>query len=121
MKERVVGEGRLTMGVELAKELRQNTTLPEVLLWQQLRNRRFMGLKFRRQYPIGPYVVDFICLAEKLVIELDGRQHMEQGLYDKKRTDYLEHFSFKVLRFWNHDVLSQLEVVLEQVRLYVKL
>ena len=79
-----------------------------------------MGLKFRRQYPIGPYVVDFVCLDQKLVIELDGGQHAVQVSYDNKRTEYLEHFGFRVLRFWNHDVFAQFEVVLEQMRLFIK-
>ena len=107
------------MGIDLARKLRKTTTLPEVKLWQYLRNRRFMGLKFRRQYPIGPYVADFVCLEQQLVIELDGGQHAGQLLYDNKRTEYLEYFGFRVLRFWNHDVFAQFEVVLEQLRLSI--
>ena len=80
-----------------------------------------MGLKFRRQFPVGPYVVDFVCLEHKLVLELDGGQHVDQLVYDDKRTKYLEHFGFRVLRFWNHDVFAQFEVVLEQVRLSIKI
>jgi len=75
-----------------------------------------MGLKFRRQFPIGPYVVDFVCLSHKLVIELDGGQHMEQLDYDNQRTEYLEHFGFRVLRFWNTDVFLQFDALLEQIR-----
>lgn len=87
------------MGIGVARKLRQTSTTPEVKLWQHLRNRRFMGLKFRRQFPIGPYVVDFVCLSHKLVIELDGGQHVQQLDYDNQRTEYLEHFGFRVLRF----------------------
>ena len=80
-----------------------------------------MGLKFRRQFLIGPYVVDFVCLSHKLVIELDGGQHVEQLGYDNKRTEYLTHFGFRVLRFWNSDVFCQFDTVLEQVRQYVEI
>jgi very-short-patch-repair endonuclease len=109
------------MGIGVARKLRQTNTVPEVKLWQYLRNRRFMGLKFRRQYPVGPYVVDFVCLSHKLVIELDGGQHTEQLDYDNKRTEYLEHFGFRVLRFWNTDVFCQFEALLEQMRQYVEI
>ena len=80
-----------------------------------------MGLKFRRQYPVGPYVVDFVCLSHKLVIELDGGQHTEQLDYDNKPTEYVEHFGFRVLRFWNTDVFCQFEALLEQMRQYVEI
>jgi very-short-patch-repair endonuclease len=107
------------MGIGVARKLRQTSTTGEVKLWQYLRNRRFMGLKFRRQFPVGPYVVDFVCLSHKLVIELDGGQHMEQLDYDNQRTEYLEHFGFKVLRFWNTDVFCQFDALLEQMRLCI--
>ena len=109
------------MGIGVARKLRQTSTVPEVKLWQYLRDRRLMGLKFRRQYPIGPYVVDFVCLSHKLVIELDGGQHVDQVAYDNKRTEYLEHFGFRVLRFWNTDVFLRFEEMLEQVRLYIEI
>ena len=102
------------MGIGVARKLRHTSTIREVKLWQYLRNRRFMGLKFRRQFPIGPYVVDFVCLSHQLVIELDGGQHAEQLDYDNKRTEYLEHFGFRVLRFWNTDVFFQFDALLEQ-------
>lgn len=107
------------MGTDLARSLRKILPLPEVILWRYLPDRRFMGLKFRRQFPVGPYVVDFVCLEKKVVIEIDGGQHAEQLIYDNNRTEYLEQFGFNVLRFWNHDVLNRLEMVLEQVRLVV--
>ncbi len=109
------------MGIGVARKLRQTSTIPEVKLWQYLRGRRLMGLKFRRQFPVGPYVVDFVCLSHKLVIELDGGQHAEQLEYDNKRTEYLEHFGFRVLRFWNTDVFCQFDVLLEQIRQYVEM
>jgi very-short-patch-repair endonuclease len=109
------------MSISLARTLRQTTTLPEVTLWQHLRNRRFIGLKFRRQYPIGSYIVDFVCLEQKLIIELDGRQHLDQIIYDNKRTEYLEHYGFRVIRFWNHDLLAQFELVLEQIHQCIRI
>ena len=109
------------MGIGVARKLRQTSTVPEVKLWQYLRDRRFMALKFRRQYPIGPYVVDFVCLSHKLVIELDGGQHADQVAYDNKRTEYLEHFGFRVLRFWNTDVFLRFEEMLEQMRLCIEI
>ncbi len=108
------------MGIGVARKLRQTSTVPEVKLWQYLRSRRLLGLKFRRQYPVGPYVVDFICLSHKLVIELDGGQHSDNKDYDDNRTKYLEHFGFRVLRFWNTDVFAQFEEMLEQVPLYIE-
>ena len=108
-------EGQFIMSIDFARTLRQVSTPPEIKLWEQLRNRRFLGLKFRRQYPVGPYVVDFVCLSQKLIIELDGGQHAEQLVYDGHRTRYLERFGFKVLRFWNNDVLMRFETVLEHV------
>src|SRR3990167_8272463 len=104
------------MGIGVARKFRQTSTIPEVKLWQYLRNRRFMWLKFRRQFLVGPYVVDFVCLSHKLVIELDGGQHADQLDYDNQRTEYLKHFGFKVLRFWNTDVFSQFDALLEQMR-----
>ena len=104
------------MGIGVARKLRQTSTIPEVKRWQYLRNRRFMGLKFRRQFPVGPSVVDFVCLSHKLVIELDGGQHTEQLDYDNQRTEYLDHFGFRVLRFWNTDVFFQFDAMLEQIR-----
>ena len=98
------------------RKLRQTSTPPEIKLWQFLRDRRFQSLKFRRQYSIGPYVVDFVCLSKQLVIELDGTQHLEQVEYDKQRTEYLEYLGFRVLRFWNNEVLRQLDNALNQIQ-----
>ena len=82
-----------------------------------MRSRRLRGLKFRRQCPLGCYIVDFICIEEKLIIELDGGQHNEnrQRDYDERRTEFLNGLGFKVIRFWNNDVLSQFDVVLDEI------
>lgn len=99
-----------------ARKLRQNQTEAEKKLWQILRNRRLNGFKFYRQYPIYPYYVDFICRTEALIIELDGGQHNEEKAiqYDEKRTDFLKSKGYRVIRFWNNDVMKNIEgVVLE--------
>lgn len=98
-----------------ARDLRQRMTEPEVILWSQLRRRRLGGHKFRRQHPIGPYVVDFACLNAKLIVELDGGHHSEQRHADRQRDANLEELGFTVLRFWNDDVRSNLAVVLEKI------
>ena len=100
-----------------AKQLRKNQTDAEKVLWQQLRNRQVYGYKFRRQVPIGSYIVDFVCVSVKLIIELDGGQHAEQQDYDRKRTAYLEAKEFQVVRFWNNDVLTNIDGVLESLTL----
>lgn len=103
--------------LEFAKNMRHNATDAEYLMWQLLRNKRFMNLKFRRQHVIKPYIVDFYCHEIGLVIELDGSQHnTEDGKeYDAERTQFLEALGLNVVRYWNHDVLSQTDVVLEDL------
>jgi very-short-patch-repair endonuclease len=91
-----------------AKQLRSNMTDVETKLWQQLRAKRFEDFKFRRQVPIGPYIVDFICYERRLIIELDGSQH-EGSTYDMKRDAWLHSQDFRVLRFWNNDVNAALD------------
>jgi very-short-patch-repair endonuclease len=91
-----------------AKQLRSNMTDVENKLWQQLRAKRFEDFKFRRQVPIGPYIVDFICYEKRLIIELDGSQH-EGSIYDMKRDGRLHSQDFRVLRFWNNDVNAALD------------
>ena len=98
-----------------AKNLRIRMTDAEQCLWQYLRAGRLQGYKFRRQQPIGNYIVDFLCLAPKLVVEADGGQHGEQQTCDQARTAYLQSLGFTVLRFWNHEILQQTEAVLEAV------
>ena len=86
------------------RALRRNSTQAELKLWSILRNRQFKRLKFRRQQPIGPYIVDFICLEHRLIVEVDGGQHKDD--VDAARTEWLQAQGFRVLRFWNNDVLS---------------
>ncbi|WP_068829653.1 endonuclease domain-containing protein [Pseudomonas sp. BMS12] len=102
-----------------AKSLRTSMTDAEARIWYHLRAHRFMGLKFRRQKPIGRYIVDFVCLEHFLVIELDGGQHAEQAWQDGERDRYLEERGYRVLRFWNHQVLGEMEAVLERIRLEI--
>ena len=103
-----------------ARELRARQTDAENLLWGLLRNRRLLGLKFRRQYPLTPYILDFYCLEAKLAVELDGGQHAEQHHYDQQRTVYLENKGITVLRFWNNEMLQQTENVLEKIYLTIE-
>jgi very-short-patch-repair endonuclease len=100
-----------------ARGLRQGQTDAETLLWSKLRNRQLNDLKFRRQRSIGPYFADFVCLEIGLVIELDGGQHAEDdaGSYDQKRASDMAALGFQTLRFWNNDVLSKTEAVLEKI------
>lgn len=100
-----------------ARELRKNQTDAERLLWKQLRSRQLNGFKFRRQVPIGPYIVDFLCMSLKLIVEVDGSQHMSSLHYDSSRTRYLESHGFHVVRYWNNEVLSQTDSVLEALTL----
>jgi very-short-patch-repair endonuclease len=88
-----------------------------LLLWFHLRDRRFASLKFRRQRPIGPYFADFACLEAKLVVELDGGQHVEAAAHDENRTRFMQAQGYRVLRFWNNEVLTQTKAVLERILL----
>ena len=101
--------------IPFARNLRKATTDAESKLWQALRARRLDGWKFRRQAPLGPYVVDFICIDARLIVEIDGGQHAEREPYDEARTQYLRSLGFAVQRFWNHEVLGDLEAVLEHL------
>jgi len=99
--------------VKRAKRLRQTMTETEQLLWYHLRSNRMGGAKFRRQHPIPPYIVDFCCIEQKLVIELDGSQHTTE--VDAQRTRALEARGWRVVRYWNHEVLTQTEAVLSDI------
>ncbi|MBU1374595.1 MAG: DUF559 domain-containing protein [Alphaproteobacteria bacterium] len=92
--------------VERARELRRNDTDAEARLWNALRARRLGGWRWRRQAPWGPYFLDFHSVEARLVVEVDGGQHAEQVDYDARRTLYIERSGLRVLRFWNHDVLT---------------
>ena len=87
----------------------------EALLWRYLRNRQINNYKFRRQHPIGRYIIDFVCLEKKLIIELDGGQHADQINYDENRSRWLEGEGYKVIRFWNNDIFDHTEVVLQEI------
>src|SRR3989338_5204872 len=100
-----------------AKLLRHNLTDAEQKLWYHLRAHRFMGRKFKRQKPMGRYVVDFVCLEEKLIIELNGGQHAESVEYDQIRDSWLRSEGYTVLRFWNNELMNEMNGVLEQIRL----
>lgn len=101
--------------VAMARHLRQNQTDAEKCLWRYLRNRQMHGHKFRRQYPIGEYIVDLVCLEKMVVIELDGGQHLEQAEQDMERTEYLGLLGYEVYRYWNNDVLVNTESVLNHI------
>ena len=90
-----------------ARRLRKSPTDAERALWGLLRNRRLLGHKFRRQTPIGRYVADFVCFERKLIIEVDGGHHLQQTQYDEHRAKWLESKGFRVLRFWNNQVLTE--------------
>lgn len=107
------GEGDTLL--DRAKRLRSTSTEAETRLWYHLRAHRLNGLKFKRQKPFGPYIVDFVCMEHKLIVEVDGGQHAEAIGYDQKRDAWLEAQGFRVLRFWNNEVLGETEAVLERV------
>lgn len=100
--------------LEFAKTMRSNATDAENLMWQLLRAKRFMNLKFRRQHVIAPYIVDFYCHELGLVIELDGGHHGTEDAikYDAERTKFLEALGLKVVRYWNYDLMQNTETVL---------
>jgi very-short-patch-repair endonuclease len=102
------------MSVRFARELRQQPTEAEIRLWAVLRNRRFLAFKFRRQHPIGPFVADFACLRHHLIVEADGSQHVQSDA-DAQRTRWLERRGWRVLRFWNNDVLARTDAVMEAI------
>jgi very-short-patch-repair endonuclease len=103
------------MTVQRARALRQRLTDAEKLLWRHLRNRGLGGWKFRRQYPVGSFIVDFICVEKNLVIEVDGGQHAENEALDLQRSAHLNKMGYRVLRFWNNEVLQETEAVLEAI------
>ena len=98
-----------------AKELHRNLTPAEAKLWAHLRAHRLKEIHFRNQHAIGPYTVDFCAPRQKLIVELDGSQHLEQEDYDRERTAFLESKGYRVLRFWNHQVMNEIEGVLQVI------
>ncbi|HEY3806875.1 MAG TPA: DUF559 domain-containing protein [Kofleriaceae bacterium] len=104
------------MAVEAARTLRSRLTDAETKLWSRLRRKQVDGRRFRRQVPIDGYIADFVCLQARLIIEVDGGQHAGSKR-DATRTAYLESQGFDVLRFWNNDVLQNIDGVLETIRI----
>ncbi|KZR31709.1 endonuclease domain-containing protein [Enterobacter cloacae] len=98
--------------MEKSKQLRKQMTPEELRLWYLLRGRRFFGYKFRRQMPVGPYIVDFACFKAKLIVELDGGQHQDKEAYDSRRTEFLNANGWEVVRFWNHEFRANEEELL---------
>jgi very-short-patch-repair endonuclease len=98
-----------------ARKLRSENTDAESRLWHALRNRQLHGFKFKRQVPFGPYVADFVCIEAKLIIEADGGQHSVRVDADNIRAEYFRNDGYRVLRFWNNDVLQNLQGVLETI------
>ena len=101
--------------VGFARRLRRDQTEAERRLWQHLRDRRFSGLKFRRQHPVGRYIADFACPDRGLIIELDGGQHAREHERDVRRGRELGEYGYRVLRFWDNDVLARTQTVLEAI------
>ena len=98
-----------------AREMRSQMTDAEALLWRLLRNRRIAGAKFRRQHPVGRYILDYYCVEKKLAIELDGRQHSDAADYDQRRDNWLDTQGIRVLRFWNNQMLAETVAVMEAI------
>ena len=101
--------------ITIAKTLRKRLTDAEHVLWKHLRSKQFGGLKFRRQQPIGSYIVDFVCFERRIVIEVDGGGHAFEKVKDNERDRWLRGEGFKVLRFWNNEVLQNIDGVLEVI------
>lgn len=104
--------------IEKSRQLRKNITNQERKLWNIIRNRQFFNFRFRRQFPIGNYIVDFVCREKKIVIEVDGGQHNEKNNidYDNMRSEYLALEGFKVVRFWNNDIDNNIDGVYEKLK-----
>lgn len=110
---------RELLSAVLARALRKNQTDVEKLLWNHLRNRQMTGIKFRRQQPIGSYIVDFVSFERKIIIELDGGYHNDeaQKRKDDERSEWLKSIGYNVLRFWNNEIIENIEGVLETITL----
>ena len=106
---------RNKLAQERARSLRLSLTDAERRLWHYLRRRHIHGMRFRRQVPVGPYIVDFVCLDARLAVELDGSQHQLAIAYDAQRDRFLRSRGYRVLRFWDNDVLARTQSVLEMI------
>lgn len=103
-----------------ARRFRVEQTEAETALWKRLRNGQLCGVKFRRQHPVGPYTVDFVAIAERIIIELDGGQHALQQARDERRTVYLSQQGYRVIRFWNNEVLENPDEVMLRIQGFLK-
>ena len=101
--------------IKYARDLRSSSTFAERLLWSRIRRRQLVNYRFRRQVPLGLYIADFICFESRLIVEIDGSQHYEQSQYDSERTKYLNNQGFKVVRYWNNDVMRNIDLILEDL------
>src|SRR5712691_4523402 len=113
----IAGHARAIMRAmpqEFARDLRRSSSDAEIRLWAHLRGRRLVGHRFRRQHPIGPFIVDFACTEHRLIVEADGSQHSENAA-DDRRTEWLVSQGWRVVRFWNNDILANTEGVLEAI------
>jgi very-short-patch-repair endonuclease len=108
-------DAKVPMLRDRARQLRRDQTDVEGKLWSRLRARQLSGAKFRRQYPIGAFIADFCCYERRLVIELDGGHHAEHVDADQSRTDFFVSQGYRVLRFWNNEVIENIDGVLEQI------
>src|ERR1700683_906678 len=112
--QRWSGEGAAQMPSVRARQLRQDSTDAERRLWSALRDRRLSGYRFRRQYPIGPFIVDFACTRERVIVEADGGQHSDSKT-DGPRTAWLEDQGWRVIRLWNNEILLNPEGVIDAI------
>jgi len=103
------------MANQRARQLRRSPTQEERIIWQKLRHKRLAGCRFRRQHPIGPFIVDFVCLERRLIVEIDGCQHADHAERDRKRSQWLEERGFKLVRIWNRDVRLNLHDAVESI------
>ena len=101
--------------IQKARKLRKNQTDAEQLLWSKLRSKQVAGQKFRRQHPIGKYIVDFVCLEKKIIVKLDGSEHSDSIHYDEDRTSFLQAEGYEVLRFWNNEVFEETDAVIQVI------
>ena len=108
------------MPIRNARRFRVEQTEAETALWKRLRNGQLDGVKFRCQHPVGPYTVDFVAIAERLIIELDGGQHAVQQARDERRTDYLSQQGYRVIRFWNNEVLDNPDGIMLRIRAFLE-
>ena len=106
--------GESAVANERARELRRNMTDAGRIVWRALRANQ-LGARFRRQVPLGPYIADFVCFECRLIIEVDGGQHAERFAYDDERSRFLRESGYRVVRFWNNDVLGNLAGVIEEI------